>query len=146
MDVSETSYLPPRSNWLSIVRGAHKPYASALMLSTRHSHGYAVSDGHGHRHGQAAQWCSDAAVDRANRATSELSGPSRPQLRDGPSSAMARCVFEHEKFGPDGTCGGRRIWFVEGLDVAFKALSREGGEEAAFGGAGGDSWADNQCR
>ena len=40
--------------------------------------------------------------------------------------------------------GGRRIWDVEELDVAFKALPREGGEEALFGGDGGDSWADYQ--
>lgn len=40
--------------------------------------------------------------------------------------------------------GGRRIWDVEELDVAFKALPREGGDEATFGGEGGDSWADFQ--
>jgi hypothetical protein len=40
--------------------------------------------------------------------------------------------------------GGRRIWDVEELDVAFKALPREGGEETLFGGKGGDSWADYQ--
>lgn len=40
--------------------------------------------------------------------------------------------------------GGRRIWDVEELDIAFKALPREGGEEAHSGAAGGDSWADYQ--
>lgn len=40
--------------------------------------------------------------------------------------------------------GGRRIWDVEELDLAFKALPREGGEEATFGGEGEDSWADYQ--
>lgn len=40
--------------------------------------------------------------------------------------------------------GGRRIWDVEELDVAFKALPREGGDEALFGATGGDSWADFQ--
>lgn len=40
--------------------------------------------------------------------------------------------------------GGRRIWDVEELDVAFKALPREGGEDALFGTSGGDSWADFQ--
>jgi excisionase family DNA binding protein len=40
--------------------------------------------------------------------------------------------------------GGRRIWDVEELDVAFKALPREGGDEALFGGDGGNSWADYQ--
>ena len=39
--------------------------------------------------------------------------------------------------------GGRRIWDVEELDLAFKALPREGGEEALFGAQGQDgSWAD----
>ncbi len=40
--------------------------------------------------------------------------------------------------------GGRRIWDVEELDLAFKALPREGGDEALFGGEGGNSWADYQ--
>lgn len=39
--------------------------------------------------------------------------------------------------------GGRRIWDVEELDLAFKALPREGGEETLFGAQGQDgSWAD----
>ena len=38
--------------------------------------------------------------------------------------------------------GGRRIWDVEELDVAFKALPRDGGEEAPFGNESGNSWAD----
>lgn len=39
--------------------------------------------------------------------------------------------------------GGRRIWDVEELDVAFRALPREGGEETVFGAQGQDgSWAD----
>jgi hypothetical protein len=38
--------------------------------------------------------------------------------------------------------GGRRIWDIEELDLAFKALPREGGEEASFGATSGDSWAD----
>lgn len=38
--------------------------------------------------------------------------------------------------------GGRRIWDVEELDVAFKALPREGGEETPFGVDGGNSWTD----
>lgn len=36
--------------------------------------------------------------------------------------------------------GQRRIWDLEELDAAFKALPREGGEEEIFGAA--DSWAD----
>ena len=40
--------------------------------------------------------------------------------------------------------GGRRIWDVEELDLAFKALPREGGDEALFGGEGGNSWTDYQ--
>lgn len=38
--------------------------------------------------------------------------------------------------------GGRRVWDIEELDLAFKALPREGGEDGSFGAAGGDSWAD----
>ena len=38
--------------------------------------------------------------------------------------------------------GSRRIWDVEELDVAFKALPREGGEEGLCGGDGDNSWAD----
>lgn len=38
--------------------------------------------------------------------------------------------------------GGRRIWDVEELDLAFRSLPREGGEDSSFGAAGGDSWAD----
>jgi hypothetical protein len=40
--------------------------------------------------------------------------------------------------------GGRRIWNIEELDTAFKALPREGGEDATFGAQRGDSWADYQ--
>jgi hypothetical protein len=40
--------------------------------------------------------------------------------------------------------GARRVWDVEELDLAFKALPREGGEVGTFGAAGGDSWADFQ--
>jgi len=39
--------------------------------------------------------------------------------------------------------GGRRIWDVDELDLAFKALPREGGEaEPIFSTGNGDSWAD----
>jgi hypothetical protein len=39
--------------------------------------------------------------------------------------------------------GGRRIWDVEELDLAFKALPREGGEtEPIFMSGETDSWAD----
>lgn len=39
--------------------------------------------------------------------------------------------------------GARRIWDVEELDLAFKALPREGGEETLFGAQGQHgSWAD----
>jgi hypothetical protein len=40
--------------------------------------------------------------------------------------------------------GGRRIWDIEELDVAFRALPREGGDDSSFGASGGDSWADYQ--
>jgi hypothetical protein len=38
--------------------------------------------------------------------------------------------------------GERRIWDVEELDLAFKALPREGGEDRPIFHSGGDSWAD----
>jgi hypothetical protein len=38
--------------------------------------------------------------------------------------------------------GGRRIWDIEELDLAFKTLPREGGEEATFGFRSEDTWAD----
>lgn len=40
--------------------------------------------------------------------------------------------------------GGRRVWDVEELDLAFKALPRDGGEDESFGEANTDSWADYQ--
>ena len=38
--------------------------------------------------------------------------------------------------------GGRRIWDVEELDLAFKALPREGGEAEVIFRSESDSWAD----
>jgi excisionase family DNA binding protein len=39
--------------------------------------------------------------------------------------------------------GGRRIWDVDELDLAFKALPREGGDSnPIFTSGDGDSWAD----
>jgi excisionase family DNA binding protein len=38
--------------------------------------------------------------------------------------------------------GSRRIWDVEELDLAFKGLPREGGEDGTFGAKCNDSWAD----
>jgi excisionase family DNA binding protein len=39
--------------------------------------------------------------------------------------------------------GGRRIWDVEELDLAFKAMPREGGEaDVIFADSKRDSWAD----
>ena len=40
--------------------------------------------------------------------------------------------------------GGRRVWDVEELDVAFKALPRDGGEDESFGNSSADSWTDYQ--
>ena len=41
--------------------------------------------------------------------------------------------------------GERRIWDVEELDLAFKALPREGGDaDPIFVGKESDSWADYQ--
>lgn len=38
--------------------------------------------------------------------------------------------------------GGRRIWDVEELDLAFKALPREGGEDETIFASRKDSWDD----
>ena len=38
--------------------------------------------------------------------------------------------------------GSRRIWDVEELDLAFKGLPREGGDDGALDADGSDSWAD----
>jgi excisionase family DNA binding protein len=38
--------------------------------------------------------------------------------------------------------GGRRIWDIEELDLAFRTLPREGGEEDIFGFHSEDTWAD----
>ena len=38
--------------------------------------------------------------------------------------------------------GGRRIWDVEELDLAFKALPREGGDAEVIFASEDDSWAD----
>ena len=38
--------------------------------------------------------------------------------------------------------GGRRIWDVEELDLAFKTLPREGGEAEVIFASESDSWAD----
>jgi excisionase family DNA binding protein len=38
--------------------------------------------------------------------------------------------------------GSRRIWDIEELDAAFKALPREGGDEATFGETPNNSWSD----
>ena len=40
--------------------------------------------------------------------------------------------------------GGRRVWDVEEIDLAFKALPRDGGEDESFGNSGGDTWTDYQ--
>ena len=38
--------------------------------------------------------------------------------------------------------GHRRIWDLEELDLAFKALPREGGDGEAIFAEGSDTWAD----
>ncbi len=38
--------------------------------------------------------------------------------------------------------GSRRIWDVDELDIAFRALPREGGEESVADSEGDNSWAD----
>lgn len=60
------------------------------------------------------------------------------------SPAFFRRLVEQKIMPSPRLAGRRRIWDIEELDVAFKALPREGGEEALFGATGGDSWADYQ--
>lgn len=38
--------------------------------------------------------------------------------------------------------GRRRVWDIEELDAAFKALPREGGDDQVFGTEGTNSWTD----
>ena len=59
------------------------------------------------------------------------------------SPSFFRKLVEQKAMPRPRLAGGRRIWDVDELDLAFKALPREGGEsEAIFTEGKGDSWAD----
>ena len=59
------------------------------------------------------------------------------------SPSFFRKLVEWKAMPRPRLAGGRRIWDVDELDLAFKALPREGGEnEAIFADGKGDSWED----
>ena len=59
------------------------------------------------------------------------------------SPSFFRQLVERKLMPRPRLAGGRRIWDVEELDLAFKALPREGGEaEPIFVEEQADSWAD----
>lgn len=59
------------------------------------------------------------------------------------SPSFFRKLVEEKRMPRPRLAGGRRIWDVEELDLAFRNLPREGGDaEAIFTSGDGDSWAD----
>ena len=58
------------------------------------------------------------------------------------SPSFFRRLVEQDLMPRPRLAGGRRIWDIEELDLAFKTLPREGGEEAIFGFQSEDTWAD----
>jgi len=59
------------------------------------------------------------------------------------SPSFFRKLVEEKLMPRPRLAGGRRIWDVEELDLAFRALPREGGDgEAIFTTGKSDSWAD----
>ena len=61
------------------------------------------------------------------------------------SPSFFRKLVELKKMPRPRLIGERRIWDVEELDLAFKALPREGGQaEPIFTSQDNDSWADYQ--
>lgn len=58
------------------------------------------------------------------------------------SASFFRKLVEEGVMPRPRIAGSRRIWDIEELDAAFKALPREGGDEAAFGGSSNNSWSD----
>jgi excisionase family DNA binding protein len=58
------------------------------------------------------------------------------------SPSFFRKLVEQKRMPRPRMAGTRRIWDVEELDLAFKALPREGGEGEAIFSSEGDSWAD----
>ena len=59
------------------------------------------------------------------------------------SPSFFRKLVEQKVMPRPRIAGGRRIWDVDELDLAFKALPREEGEdEPIFADGKGNSWAD----
>lgn len=59
------------------------------------------------------------------------------------SPSFFRKLVEQRLMPRPRVIGGRRIWDVEELDLAFKSMPREGGEvEPSFTSGGANSWAD----
>ena len=59
------------------------------------------------------------------------------------SPSFFRKLVEQKRMPRPRVAHGRRIWDVEELDLAFRALPREGGEtEPIFSAGEPDSWAD----
>ena len=59
------------------------------------------------------------------------------------SPSFFRKLVEEKRMPRPRVAGGRRIWDVDELDLAFKALPREGGEtEPIFTSGDADSWGD----
>ena len=59
------------------------------------------------------------------------------------SPSFFRQLVEQKLMPRPRLAGGRRIWDVEELDLAFKALPREGGDtEPIFVAGQADSWVD----
>jgi excisionase family DNA binding protein len=59
------------------------------------------------------------------------------------SPSFFRKLVENRTMPRPRVVGGRRIWDIEELDLAFKALPREDGEDdVIFATSHGDSWTD----
>ena len=60
-----------------------------------------------------------------------------------PSPSFFRKLVAEGRMPRPRVAGGRRIWDVDELDLAFKALPREAGESnPIFTTGDGDTWAD----
>jgi excisionase family DNA binding protein len=58
------------------------------------------------------------------------------------SPSFFRKLVAEQRMPRPRIAGGRRIWDVEELDLAFKALPREGGEAEVIFAEQTDSWSD----
>ena len=61
------------------------------------------------------------------------------------SPSFFRRLVEQDLMPRPRLAGGRRIWDIEELDLAFKTLPREGGDVALFGFQSEDPWAEDSC-